>query len=474
MKLAIILFVILLMLGGIVVGGFFAIRSFAKPKPVSYKTAKVDTGEILLIATATGNVEPTCCVKVGSQVSGRVKTVKVNQDDRVTAGQVLAVLDTELMENELKDKQIFLRQSQSSVLLLEIEAAQLDIKEERLKQSVERLKIEHERSKGSAELASKTFVRYEDMVRNNAATPSELDIRRLERDNAVRDVALKVIEAETLKADLKDINVARRNLAARVAQSQMAVEQADQAVKKAQTNLSYANIVAPIDGIVMEKTVDEGQTIAAQFQAPELFKIAADLRQVLITASIDEVDVGKIKPQQHVSFEVDTFRGEKFTGTVRNLRFKSETKATLVSYPVVIEANNPTSSDFPFGKLRPGMTAFLEFDVDKKASVPRVPSAAVRFTPAPVQSMFSPPPGTPNVAKTESADKSKKGNPATVYIKDTFGQPSPVQIRVGENNGQFYELLSDNLKPGDEVIIGTLDQPEAPKVTVEAKTQDAP
>ncbi|HLX63029.1 MAG TPA: efflux RND transporter periplasmic adaptor subunit [Planctomycetota bacterium] len=465
MKLFLILLVAFLVLAGLATGGVIALQHLAKPKPVFYKTAKIDVGEIPIVATATGNVEPTCCVKVGSQVSGRVREVKVKQDDPVKEGQIIAVLDTELMENDLRDKELTLRQSKSNLLLLEIEATTLDLKEERTKQSLDRLKVETERVKASADLAGKTFKRYEEMVANNASPISDLDIKRLEKENAERDVTLKAIEGETLKADLKEIVIGRRNLTARVEQTKLAVEQADQAVQKAKTNLSYANILAPIDGVVMECLIDKGQTIAAQFQTPDLFKIAADLSCVQITANIDEIDVGKIKPGQRVSFEVDAFRGEKFTGTVRILHFKSETKANLVSYPVVIEAHNPAAPDFPFGKLRPGMTAYLEFDVAKKTEVRRVPAAALRFSP-PAVALFPPPPAVP--AETDPAKSKEKGTPATIYIKDSLGQPTPLQIRVGESNGQFYELLSETPKPGDEVITGTLDTP-VNSVTVEVK-----
>lgn len=339
MKILIILLVLAL-LGGISVGGFLFFRQLAAPKPVFYQTKPIDTGEIAIIATATGSVEPTSSVKVGSQVSGRVKEVMVAQDDPVKAGQTLAVLDTELMENDLKDKEILLRQSKSNLALLEIEAEQLDLKEVRQKQSLERERITRDRAQASYQLAEKTFVRYKEMVRKNAAPEGDLDIRQLEKDNAKRDVELRDVELQSLQADLTEIQTSRKNIVARKQLSELAIEQADQALKRARTNMGYAILVTPIDGVVIERTIETGQTIAAQFQTPDLFKIAADLKRVNITAAIDEIDIGKIKNGQRVSFEVDAFRGDKFTGIVKTIHLKHEAKANLVSYPVVIEAEN--------------------------------------------------------------------------------------------------------------------------------------
>ncbi|MEI6235189.1 MAG: efflux RND transporter periplasmic adaptor subunit [Planctomycetota bacterium] len=463
MKTVVIVLLILLVIGGAAAGGAYLLKTYATPAPLTFKTAKIDTGDIDIVATATGSVEPTSSVKVGSQVSGRVKEVRVEQDQSVKVGQILAVLDTELLENDSKDKEILLRQSKSNLALLDIEKAQLDLKEQRIKHNVERERITRDRAQASFELASKTFSRYQEMVKQNAATESDLDNRRLEKDNARRDVELRAVELSLLEADLVEIGISRRNLAARVEQTELAVEQADQGLKRARTNLGYAMIVSPIDGVVMEKTVDSGQTIAAQFQTPDLFKIAADLKHVLITASIDEIDVGKIKAGQKVSFEVDAFRGEKFSGTVKTLHLKHESKANLVSYPVVIEADNPPTNEFALGKLRPGMTAFLEFAIDNKKGVARVPAAALRFTPPPTvvlqNKLQQKAVADGDAANNKDASVAKKlpGTAVTVYKKDAKGQPVPVHIRVGESNGKFYELLSTDLKSGDEVITGQAD-----------------
>jgi len=468
MKLIAIVLFILIVIAGAAAGGVYVVKKYTTLPPQTYQTSKIDTGDIEIVTTATGSVEPTASVKVGSQVSGRVKEVRVEQDQPVKTGQVLAVLDTELLENDAKDKEILQRQSKSNLAMLVIEATSLDLKELRIKHSLERERITRDRAQASFELAAKTYSRFHEMVKKNAATESDLDNRRLEKDNAERDVNLRAVELALLEADLKEIEISRKNLAARVQQSELNVEQADQALNRARTNLGYAMIVSPIDGVVMERTVDSGQTIAAQFQTPDLFKIAADLKRVIITANIDEIDVGKIKAGQKVSFEVDAFRGDKFNGVVKTLHLKHEAKANLISYPVVIEADNPPTAECPLGKLRPGMTAFLEFDIDHKKAVARVPAAALRFTPpatVAIQNQATP----TDVSKENDPPKKLPGTAATVYTKSATGQPKAVHIRVGESNGKFYELLSTELKAGDEVITGSADAQAASSVQVQVE-----
>lgn len=465
----------------VVIGaGALLLPKLMEIRPHVWQTAKVDSGDIQVVATATGSVEPTSTVKVGSLVSGKVKDVLVAQDDRVTKGQIIAVLDTELMENERKEKDIAWRQAKSNKLALEVEEAQLDLREERLRQSRERDKVTCEKIKASFDLAVKMQQRYADMRKADATTESEWEIKVLEKENAEREVQLKAIESKTLDTDLKEIAASRRALKSKVAQTELAIEQAEEAVKRAVTNLSYAKIVSPIDGVVFEKTVDIGQTLAAQFQSPDLFKIAADLSRVNINASIDEVDISRVRIGQKVRFEVDTWRGEKFTGIVKTIHLKFEGKANLISYPVVIEAENPTTPDLPNGKLLPGMTAFLEFDVEKRKGVTRIPAGALAFNPpADVLAMIAVENMKSGADKKEEkkddeekkegdAEKPKlKGTPATVYIKDAQNKLKPVKIRVTNTDGKFYELLSGDLKPGDEVVVSTPDQ-QAPGQTTAA------
>ena len=468
----ILLILVLLIIAGLGCAAWYTVPKLLTPAPTVYQTSKLDRGEMAVVVSATGSVEATSTVKVGSQVSGRVKEVLVEDDQSVTKGQILALLDTELLENERNDKEILLRQTRSNLALLKIESEALTIKEERLKQTLEKDSVQTARCKALLDLASRNLQRYDELVKKNVTPLSEYEIKLLEKENSDRDCALKMIETKTLQIDLQEIRNSQKNLAARVTQTELAVEQATEALKRATTNLGYARILAPITGVVLERTVDTGQTIAAQFQTPDLFKIAADLKVVYVRALIDEVDVSRVRIGQQVTFETDSFRGKRFTGTVKTLHFKHEAKANLVSYPVVVEAQNPPTADHPLGELRPGMTAFLDFKVREAKDVLRLPAAATRYKPVTVvvpaaeekiddaddeeEKNRKSKPGAPATEKQKPlAEKPQEiGLRATVYIKDEKGAPKAVHVKIGDYDGKFYEVLSTELKAGDEVIVG--------------------
>ena len=436
----------------------------ATKKLFDWKTEKAETGEIVVVVNASGTVEPIQTVQVGSQVSGQVKMVMVQADDHVEANQVIALLDDKVLKNEYEDRKLQCDQASNAVAQLIIERENADIRAKRLLKTRERVAVSSARAQATFELAQKNVDRYQDLMAVNATSQVEVDLKRLERDNALRDNQLQELDLKTLDLDLQQIDVDRRALEQRINKAGVDVRQANQALEKAGTNLGYTSIQSPIKGVVLERAVDPGQTIAAQFQAPNLFKIISPLDHIRITAQIDEADVGKLRSGQKVSFEVDAFREQKFTGVVTAVRLKNELRSNLVTYPVLIEADNPPTPEFPNGKLRPGMTAFLTFEVEKRSNVLKIPSAAVRF---------APPEGTkidiePLTAKEKLATADKKdgdkkeaekpkGLPAAIYLSQGPGKVKQVQVRVGDSDGKYYEMLSGDLKSGTEVIVGQKD-----------------
>jgi len=446
------LVIVLLVFAVLAVQGVWWWVGASHKPPDLWKKAAVDRGEMALSVTASGGIEPVQEVPVGSQVSGRVEEVRVQLDQRVKQGEVLAVLDRELLESERKDKESQLQHARIALELLRAERENLDVRETRLKLNQDRERISVERSRASLDLASKNLQRYREMLQAEAVAQTELDIRKLEQENAQRDLKLKELDLKQLDLDLQQVAADRRTLASREQQAQLGVAQAEHALAKAHTNLGYASIVAPIDGIVLERSVQPGQTIAAQFQAPNLFKIITDLKKILARCFIDEADIGRIRIGQKVSFEVDAFQDEKFEGIVKAVHLKHEMRSNLVTYPVVIEADNPTSEGYPFGKLRPGLTAYVTFEVERKKDVLRLPAAALRFAlPPGIKAEQEPAP-----AKSESVEAQEpQGMPAVVYVLNEKGSLKAVTVFVGENDGKYYELLSGPLKAGDELITGS-------------------
>ena len=247
------------------------------------------------------------------------------------------------------------------------------------------------------------------------------------------------------------------------------VQQATAALSSAQTNLRYTKITSPIDGIVVDKQYDVGQTVAASFQAPTLFQIAQDLTKMQVQADVDQSDIGRIKVGQIARFNVDAYPDEEFRGRISQIRFNALVNQNVVTYPVILEVENPE------GRLRPKMTANVTIDVDSVPNVLRVPNAALRFKPpqqegsdkssrasggsgdASERLARSSQTGGPMGAAAQMP-RGRRGAPAaktqTVYILGADKKLTPVEIRTGITDGRFTHVVSGGLKEGDAVVVG--------------------
>jgi len=422
-------------------------------KTPEWKTEKVGRGDILVTVTATGTISPLRTIMVGSQISGKVKEVRRTSNDPVKQGEVLAVLDTDLLESDKHAAAVHLTQSRASLALLKVERENLVLKQERLKHSIEQKQIGVARAKDTLELAAKNRERAEDLLPVFATSQTDVDIKKLEERNAKHDLRLMEIGVEDAQLDQRQLVCDAKQLDAKEEQAQADIEQAEAALARTVTNLNYATILSPIDGVVLENLIEPGQTVAASFQTPNLFKVASDLSQVRIQAQLDEADIGRIRGSQEVSFDVDAYRGETFTGKVTLVKLQSESKGNLVTYPVLVEAQNPVDKDHPHGKLLPGMTANLRFVVDKRKDAVLLPAAALRFIPpqgmAPMQANTT-------AKDAKDAKNAKKGcTHGTVFMADGKGMLQSHAVSVGENDGDKYELLEGEVKEGDEVAVGT-------------------
>ncbi|MCY3020270.1 MAG: efflux RND transporter periplasmic adaptor subunit [Planctomycetota bacterium] len=444
----VILIVVLLIGAGVVGWKYVSPKLHFRPQTMLWKTDKIGRGDILVVVTATGTVGPQRTVMVGSQISGKVKEVRKYSNDRVKEGEVLALLDTEMLESEKKSADVRLSQVRAAISLLKVERENLAIKQERQKSSIECKTISVARARGTLELAAKNRQRLQDLMAVDAAPQTDLDIRVLEEANSKRDLRLMEIDLEQAELDQRQLVADARQLDAREEQAVADVQQAEAALARAITNLGYATIVSPISGVVLQHLVEPGQTVAASFQTPNMFKVASDLSLVRIDAQLDEADIGKIKEAQEVTFDVDAYRSETFTGKVTLVKLQSEQKGNLVTYPVLVEAKNPPDKERPHGKLLPGMTANLRFVVDRRKDVLLLPAAALRFIPPPG---MEPPKNTGKDGK----EAKKGGTRGTVFVADEKTLLAARPVLVGETDGDLYELLEGEVKEGDEVIVGT-------------------
>jgi HlyD family secretion protein len=354
------------------VGGYVWFKEpFATPP--AYRLAKIERGSITAAVAATGTLNPVVSVQVGSQVSGQVKELYVDYNSPVKKGQLIARIDPQSFA---------LRVSQA---LADVEAARATALTQR--SNLAALQAQVARAKVLLADAEREYNRNQMLHEKNFVSA------------AVRDKALATLEAarEQLKAEQAQVGVGH----AQVRNADAVVKQRDAQLAQARVDLDRTDIRAPVDGIVVKKSVEPGQTVAASLQAPELFVIAQDLRQMQVDTSIDESEVGRIRLNQEATFTVDSFPGRTFRGTVAQVRKAAQVVQNVVTYIAVIRTSNPELELFP------GMTANVRIVVDRRENALKVPNAALRFRPVGAPAADGPGGGSAVSEAAAAEDKSK-------------------------------------------------------------------
>lgn len=337
---------------GLVALAWWAWSARAPEAGGGFRTGSVDRGDVRVVISATGTLRATTTVDVGSQVSGQMLEVLVDFNDRVEKGQPIARLDPAPFESRVKQTEADLASARASV----------------------------NEAEATLKNAEADYLRKSDLAQRQLIARNELDLALANRDQA----------------------------RARVVSARASVLQRQAAVDNARLDVAYTVIRSPVDGVILLRAVEPGQTVAASFQTPVLFQIAEDLGQMQIDLSIDEADVGQIREGLPVSFTVDAFRDRQFEGRVKQVRLSATSTANVISYPVVVQVDNPDLS------LLPGMTASAEIVVDRREDVLRVPNAALRFTPPGAEAPAAAPgrggfgPDLPRVADGLQLDASQR------------------------------------------------------------------
>jgi HlyD family secretion protein len=384
----------------IAAGGVYARRDHAAP---GVFTAAVTRGPIVSAIAATGTVEAVTTVEVGSQVTGTIQSLGADFNSIVKKGQVLVRLDPAVMQSTVEQARANLERASADVDRLRVALADADRK------------------------------------------------LSLARDLAAR----QLIPA----ADLEDAVVEKQSAEAQVGSAEAATSQARASLRQAQVNLEKTVIASPIDGIVIARSVDIGQTVSASVSAPTLFVIAADMTQMQVNASVDESDVGRIAAGQTVSFTVDAYPNDTFHGTVEQVRLNPEVSSNVVTYTAIVSAPNPEL------KLKPGMTANLTIEVARRNGVLRVPVSALRFRPTPdVIKAFD------GGADISSADQRPAGSTLWQLVAGTL---EPVAVTAGTTDGTFTEILEGPLGEGTQVVTRVSLAGDAPP-TVKPATTSSP
>jgi HlyD family secretion protein len=368
-----------------------------------FRTEPVRTGNLVVTVSASGNLQPTNEVEVGSEVSGLVEGVFVDDNDHVSTGQVLARLDVSKLQDQVVNARAALAAAEARV-----QQAEASVKESQANLS---------RLRQVAELS-------------NGKVPSKVE--------------LEAAEASAQRAVADE------------ASARAAVEQAQASLSSAEINLSKASIRSPINGIVLARQVEPGQTVAASFQAPVLFTLAEDLSQMELQVDVDEADVGRVRAGLPATFTVDAYSDRRYPARITRVNYGSETKDGVVSYTTVLSVDNTDLS------LRPGMTATAEITTVELTDVLLVPNAALRFSPpAPISgasedrsvvSRLLPRPPRPS-GRTRGAAIGSNG---TSHARQVFvlrdGQPTAVPVTVGPSDGRLTQVTGEELQPGMAVI----------------------
>ena len=393
--------------------------------PWHHFTAKVQQGEIRDAVDATGTVSAVVTVQVGSQVSGTIARLNADFNTRVHKGDVIAVIDPQLLQGALKQATADLENARANVVVAEA--------------NLTKAKATEVQTRGEYERATS-------LVANRVGTEQALDVANANYRSAKASVDAAV---------------------ANIAQARAQVRQREAAVAVARTNLDYTVIRSPIDGTVVARNVDAGQTVAASLQAPTIFTIAQDLTMMQLHAKVDESDVGHIHSGQAVTFKVDAFPKELFKGVVSQVRMNPTTVQNVVTYDAIIDFENRDQ------KLFPGMTAYVTIPVATAENVLKVPNAGLRYkppiTPEEVRALYarygieeSAPGETDSTSQKQqpaatgtAARRQPRGDSVVVWKLLADGTIEPVQIALGITDHTYTEVtrvVNGRLLPGDDVV----------------------
>jgi len=359
--------ILILAASGVVLG--FTLFRTDKNNSIHYKTETIEKGQVESLVITTGALNPVMQVDVGSQVSGIIEKIYVDFNSLVEKGQVLAILGQSAFLTKLNQNKANYSSAEASLEKAQITLENLEKKRDRY-----------------AELFEKNLVSYEDM---------------------------ETIETQyfNAKADLKS--------------SKAKLSQAQSQLDASQVDLDYTVITSPVNGVVIDRRVNVGQTVAASMQAPVLFLIAQDLSQMQVECSIDEADIGLVAEGQDVRFSVDAYTEKSFVGTISQVRYSPVITQNVVTYTTIVDVDNPDL------KLLPGMTATVSIIVEQADNVLLIPNAALRYTP-------------PFSEKT----------PQRIWILDENNNLKPVPIKTGVTDNSYSELLEGMLAEGQIIVTG--------------------
>ncbi len=481
-----------------------------------YMTARVERGNLRNSVTATGTLQAVTTVLVGSQASGTISALYADFNSTVKKGQVIAQLDPATSQAQVQQARANLEQARASLqnARANLTQARAGVTDARARAAATQSTVQNQKAgvtsaeanlavlKAQRDDAQSSLRQQQSLAASGIISRRELEIAETSfqtaearYNQAVAQLNQAVLSEQSSatagtaqsQAQLEQAQAQVEQATAQVRSSEAQVQQAEAALRLAEINSSHTTIRSPIDGVVVSRDVDVGQTVAASLSAPTLFTIANDLTQMQVIANIDQADIGLVEQAKSVNFTVDAFPGETFKGTIQQIRLNPQTVQNVVTYNVVIDVNNPGQ------KLKPGMTANLTITIDERTNVVKIPNAALRFMPQNVaeqrrnsqeggqrvrgqggnqgegqnsprrQRRQSEEASDGENSGSESGRESRFASPTSpvlegqtriVWVLGQDGKPESRRITVGLTDGAATEVVSGNLHEGEMVITG--------------------
>jgi HlyD family secretion protein len=442
----------------LVVGAYVLWRSGSGPSEPQYQTEAVTRGTLVVTVSATGHLQPTNQVDVGSELSGTIETVLVDVNDRVKKGQLIARIKPDIFEAKVTQARADLEDAEAAVVnqTANLERARADVDSTRAGVASARAQT----AKAEVQLldAKRDLDRKLELFRQELISRSDRDTAQATHDAAAAQLETAQAQERALASQVRMAEAQVRVAEALLTSAQAKVKQKKAALDQLLVDLDHTLIRSPIDGIVLARKVEPGQTVAASLQAPVLVTLAENLSQMELQVDVDEADVGQVREGQRATFTVDAYPGRKYPARIRRVNFGSQTKEGVISYQTVLTVTNDDLS------LRPGMTGTAEITTATREHVLLVPNAALRFTPSTNGEAAATPSGglldrllprPPRRTSSKPAQSpSGTGTQQVWALRD--GQPVALSVTVGVTNGRLTEVTGGELPEGTQVITESL------------------
>jgi HlyD family secretion protein len=437
---------LLIMAGAIAIAGLGGWAILRGHTQAEFRTASIERGDLDATISATGTSNAVVSVQVGSQVSGNIKALYADFNTKVTKGQLVALIDPEIFQAKVTQAQANADNARIEVLNAnaQVQKAAADVAS--AEANVQVAKENVAKAKVAVIDSQSKLKRRIDLVQQGILAKEDGETAQATYDSNVSAQDAANAQVNAAESSLNAAKAQEQVTKAQVAAAQTQVQQSQATLHQASIDLEHTRILAPVDGTVVARRMDVGQTVAASFQAPTIFEIAQDLTKMQVDTNVDEADIGRVQVGQDAAFTVDAYPGTTFRGKVTEIRKAPINVQNVITYDAVIGVGNPEL------KLFPGMTANVKVLVDHRAGVLKIPNAALRFRP-PERAAEA------NQKKSGSRRQASRGQ--TVWVVGEDGKPKAVQVTLGITDGVMSEVTGGDLKEGQQAIVGTVSESAA-------------